>query len=374
MKKISILGLHLNYGGVEKSIVSQANMLASDFEVELVITYKMNERLAFNIDPRVKIIYLTDKKPNREEFNKKLKSFRIIGAFIEGLKALRILFEKKNTMKKYIINSNSDIMISSRIEITELLNKYGKSYKIAEEHRHHNNDKKYIKKLKKATTNIDTLVCVSKELTEYYKNAFNRDNIVYIPNCLDSFPEETTTFDEKRLISVGRLSHEKGFLDLIDVFKIINEKDKTISLDLVGDGNERKLIEEKIKNLNLEKYITLHGYRDKEYINSLLSMSSCYLMCSFEESFGIVLIEAGSYAVPSIAFTSAQGAKELIEDGVSGYLIENRDKEKMADKVIELLEDSDKLKELGINAREKAKEFNFDKVKKQWLKLLEGRR
>ena len=65
MKKISILGLHLNYGGVEKSIVSQANMLVDAFDVELVITYKMNERVAFNIDPRVKITYLTNKKPNR---------------------------------------------------------------------------------------------------------------------------------------------------------------------------------------------------------------------------------------------------------------------------------------------------------------------
>lgn len=372
MKKISILGLHLNYGGVERAIVSQANMFAENYEVEIVVTYKMNEKPAFNIDSRVKVIYLTNLKPNREEFKKKLKSFRIIGTFIEGLKALYILYKKKSTMKKYIQSTNADIIVSSRIEITELLNKYGKGIKIAEEHRHHNNDKKYINRLYKATTEMNALVCVSKELTEFYKSKFHRENVVYIPNCLDDFPENASKLEGKRLVSVGRLSHEKGFLDLIDVFKLINDKDNEFTLDIVGDGEEYSLIKEKIFDLKLDNHVTLHGFKDKEYINTLLNISTLYLMCSYEESFGIVLLEASSYGVPAIAFDSAQGAAELIEDDVTGYLINNRSKEAMANKVVELFADRDKLIYLGINARNKASNFVFEKVKKQWIKLLEG--
>ena len=70
MKKISILGLHLNYGGVEQAIINQANCLCDKYEVELAITYKLLSKPAFNLSPKVKIKYLTNVKPNREVFKK----------------------------------------------------------------------------------------------------------------------------------------------------------------------------------------------------------------------------------------------------------------------------------------------------------------
>ena len=66
MKKITILALHLNFGGVESSIVSQANSLCEEYDVELVSIYKMAETPAFKINPKVKVKYLTNLKPNRE--------------------------------------------------------------------------------------------------------------------------------------------------------------------------------------------------------------------------------------------------------------------------------------------------------------------
>ena len=78
--------------------------------------------------------------------------------FLEGIKSIYILFKKKSSLKKYIKNIDADIVISSRIEITKILNKLkGKNIvKIAEEHVHHNNNLKYVKTLKKNTNNIPT--------------------------------------------------------------------------------------------------------------------------------------------------------------------------------------------------------------------------
>ena len=58
MKKVSLLALHLNYGGVEKAIINQANMLCEDFDVELAVTYKIEDKPAFYLNPKVKVIYL----------------------------------------------------------------------------------------------------------------------------------------------------------------------------------------------------------------------------------------------------------------------------------------------------------------------------
>lgn len=370
MKKISILALHLNYGGVERSIITQANMLVEEYDVELAVVYKLTDKPAFLVNPKVKIKYLTNLKPNREEFKLKLKHLNIIGAFIEGLKSLKVLYQKKHSMKNYIIESDSDIIISSRIEFTELLSKYAKDkVTIAEEHRHHNNDKKYIERLKKACINVDYLVNVSKGLNDFYSKIV-KSKCLYIPNALDDIPSSCSKLNNKSLISVGRLSSEKGFLDLIDVFSLINKRDNEFTLDIFGDGVEKSKIEERVKEYNLSERVTLHGFQSKDVINKYLAKSSLYLMCSFEESFGLVLIEAASFKVPSIAFDSAKGACEIIDNNKSGILISNRDKEKMANEVIKLIKDNDKLKLFGENARKISLNYSFDKVKKTWLDFM----
>ena len=56
-------------------------------------------------------------------------------------------------------------------------------------------------------------------------------------------------------------------------------------------------------------------------------------MTSYSESFGLVLLEAASFGLPLIAFDSAEGAKEIIQNGQNGYLIQNRNKEDMSNKI-----------------------------------------
>ena len=370
MSKIAILGLHLNFGGVEQSIINQANMLCNDYEVELIITYKLNEKPAFKVNPKVKITYLTEYKPNKEEFTSYLHNHKFIKAFKEGLKSLKILHAKQKSMQKYLKNTDADIIISSRIEITKILNKLNlNKVTIAEEHTYHNN-KKYIHKLQKACSNINYLLPVSKELTNLYKPFLPNTKCLYMPNALDYYPKKGSPLNNKNIISIGRLSPEKGYLDLIEVFKLIHEMDNEIHLDIVGDGEDYELIKAKIKEYNLTNYVTLHGFQNKEYIHKLLSKSSLYLMCSYEESFGLVLVEAESFGIPSLAFSSAKGATEIITNNKNGYLIENRDFKAMANLAVKLLKNPSKLQTLGAYSSIEAQKYSFENVKQKWLEFL----
>ena len=66
LKKVTILALHLGYGGIEKSIVALANLLVNDYEVEIISSYKLLDEPAFDLNPAVKVKYLITKfKPNR---------------------------------------------------------------------------------------------------------------------------------------------------------------------------------------------------------------------------------------------------------------------------------------------------------------------
>ena len=115
----------------------------------------------------------------------------------------------------------------------------------------------------------------------------------------------------------------------------------------------------------------MHGYQGKDYIDKVLHNSSIYLMTSYTESFGIVLIEAMSHGVPCVAFDSAEGAREIINSGENGYLIKNRNFNAMLMKISSLVDKETERKKLGKMARESVKKYSSDIVVKDWFTLIE---
>ena len=375
MKKITILALHLGYGGIENCISNLANSLVDDYEVNIVSTYKLYEKPVFKLNDKIKIKYLmTDLKPNKQELKQSLKKLKLITFFKELKKSLKILKLKKNLMIEAIKNCDSDVIISTRDIHNNWLSKYGrdKILKIGWEHNHHHNNKRYINKVTKSVLGLDYFVLVSKDLTKFYSEKLKDKKVkcVYIPNSINFFPQEKAKLETENLISIGRLSHEKGYLDLIDIFKELHQKYPDSKLNIIGDGTDRKKIEKKIRDNKLEDYIILHGFQEKEYINKYLEKSSVYIMTSYTESFGLVLLEAFAYGIPCVAYSSAEGANEIISDNWDGYLIKDRDENKMIKRICELLSNRNRRLIMGANGIKKAQEFNTQKTKQKWIEII----
>ena len=91
MKKITILALHLGYGGIERAISMVANALSSEYNVEIASTYKLYDKPIFSLNENISVKYLLSDKPNRNEFIKALKKLNFIAALKEGIKAIKIL-------------------------------------------------------------------------------------------------------------------------------------------------------------------------------------------------------------------------------------------------------------------------------------------
>ena len=375
MKRITILALHLGYGGIENCISNLANSLVDDYEVNIISTYKLYEKPVFKLNDKIKIKYLiTDLKPNKQELKQSLKKLKLITFFKELKKSLKILKLKKNLMIEAIKNCDSDVIISTRDIHNNWLSKYGrdKTLKIGWEHNHHHNNKRYINKVTKSVLGLDYFVLVSKDLTKFYSEKLKDKKVkcVYIPNSINFFPQEKAKLETENLISIGRLSHEKGYLDLIDIFKELHQKYPDSKLNIIGDGPDRKKIEKKIRDNKLEDYIILHGFQEKEYINKYLEKSSVYIMTSYTESFGLVLLEAFAYGIPCVAYSSAEGANEIISDNWDGYLIKDRDKNKMIKRICELLSNRNRRLIMGANGIKKAQEFNTQKTKQKWIEII----
>ena len=77
-KKVNILAMHLNYGGIENVLCNQANMLADDYDVEIICLYNSHNKIPFELSKKVRITYLLDTISNREELNRAIKKFDFI--------------------------------------------------------------------------------------------------------------------------------------------------------------------------------------------------------------------------------------------------------------------------------------------------------
>lgn len=374
--KITILALHLGTGGVENAITSLANMLCIKYNVEIISTYKIYDKPFFKLDDRVKVRYLIeDMKPNKEEIKLAIKEKNIINIIKQSFYAIKILYLRKKKMVQQIKECDSKVIISTRAMHNKWLGQYGNEncIKIAQEHNHHNNKILYINKVKHSLKGFDYFITISKDLYEFYNNKLRRKkiNVRHIPNCLDNYPNKVSELKGKNIISVGRLSKEKGYADLINLYKDINSLYPDYKLNIVGDGVEYEILSEEIKKNNLQESVILHGFKNKKELEELFLESSIYVMTSLTESFALVIIEAESYGIPVVAFDSAQGARELIENEKNGFLIKNRNKEQMVEKIKLLIENDELRTKMGKAGREMALEYTSDKIAKLWYDLLD---
>ena len=344
--------------------------IINDFQVTKV-TNKDNKFFVSG-DKKVKVTYLTDVKPNREELKEAIKKKNVIKVFKEGLTSIKVLNKRKSSIIKYIKETDSDVIISTRALFDKWLsdNKKDNILTIGWEHNHNHGDMKIANTLINSCKKLDYLVMVSNNLKEYYEDKFDKTKVIYIPNVVDNIPDKLSKLNEKRLVCVGRLAPGKGQMELLEIMNKIKDKYPDWILDVIGDGDEKEKLENYIKENNLNN-VVMHGFQNKEYIDKILNKSSIYLMASHTESFGIVLIEAMSHGVPCIAYTSAEGANEIIENGKNGYLIENRNEEEFINKLEELINDEKLRKTLGKYARESIYEYTTENVEKLWFKILE---
>lgn len=375
MKKIVLLLLHLQHGGIEKQTITFANELSKKYDVEIISTYSMRKTPAYDVNPNIHIKYLMDDAPNRDEFKSAVKSKNLKNIIKEGVKAVKILYLKKALMKKEIKNLKCDFVFSTRLEYANLLSKYSPKgiITITEEHLHDDSEK-YVKKVKNSLRNVDYLITIGKGSTENYSKWLSenkRIKIVEIPNILERVPEENAKLDNNNIVSVGRLHPVKDFETLIKVFDIVQKEIKDAKLTIVGGGDEYEKLNNLVENLNLEDKVKITGMVNKEEVEKNLLNSSLYVMTSLTECFPMVLLEASSVGLPLISFDVPVGPKAIIKEGYNGYLIENRNIEKMANKIIEALRDRENLKTLGGNSKKESYNYLPENVMKKWYEIFD---
>lgn len=372
MIRVTIFTHNLGYGGIEKYTCDLCNMLTKFCKVKLIVSYKYNESSAFYLNPNVELKYLIYDKPDSISIKSLLKQFQISQIFkeIKRRKKLKKLFFTMN--KKEVEEIDSNYIITTRVSLNEIVSKYLNNSKvicIATEHNDLINDNKYNKNLINSLKRFDYLVLPTKKLFDFYKSQTLNPKCIKISNTTELLNIKKADINTHNLIYVGRLSPEKGLFDLIDVIYELKKEIPDINLNILGDGYIRKKLEEYSIKLNLEKNIYFRGYVDISKQRNYYQQSSLFVLTSFTEAFGLVLIESMNYGVPCIAFDSASGACELLKDNV-GMLINKRNIKKMAYTIERYLLDSKIRSFYQKKALFTVKQFSPNKIINDWKKII----
>ena len=190
----------------------------------------------------------------------------------------------------------------------------------------------------------------------------------YKPQCIDAeiFKDKNYRREKKVVLFVGRLIEEKGILGIIEIAsKLID-----IEFWFVGDGPLKNRINGKnIKYLgtkNQEELVELYNKATIFVLNSYSSKNS-----KWEEWFGISLIEAMSCGLPVVS-TDCIGPKEIIKNGINGFLIPQKNNDLLKDKIFELIKNKKLRERFRINGKESVKEYNIINLSKIWYSILLG--
>ncbi|MEA4957108.1 Glycosyltransferase Gtf1 [bioreactor metagenome] len=233
--------------------------------------------------------------------------------------------------------------------------------------------------LNKIENNNLFVVLTETQRKDIIKEFGNINNIIIIPN---SIPESNLIGAEKdnnKISLFTRISPEKNVLEAIDIFyKVLKEKPNAIfeiygraSKELPSEVKELKKLKKHIKKLNMEKNVFIKGY--VKDVNKAMEESLLTILTSKREGFGMVIIESMYNATPVVSYDINYGPRDIIDHGFDGYLVEKNNQDEMAKYIIELLNNPEKAKNMGKNAREKvSKKYTSEIIFPQWKELFES--
>ena len=174
---------------------------------------------------------------------------------------------------------------------------------------------------------------------------------------------------ENILIAVGRLTYQKGFDRLVAACSLIKEELEGWNICIYGDGELKQKLESQIRENYLSDIIQIYPATNR--IDLVYQKSKCLLFPSRLEGLPMVLIEALSYGIPSIAFSCPCGPRDVIQDNQNGLLVQDGDIVAFSEAIKKFISDKSLQEQLSQGVKERAAFFYQENVMKQWNQLFE---
>lgn len=234
-------------------------------------------------------------------------------------------------------------------------------------------DSEIIKIEKKGIKEADAVITVSNYMKEQLVEKFGGDpeKIFVIYNGIN--PErfriqKQRNNNEKIVLSVGRLTEQKGCEYLLLAARKVLEKRKDVKFVIVGKGYLRKSLEKFSELLGIKEKVEFVGFVPDEELPKFYANSDVFVFPTVREPFGIVALEALSAGKPSIISRTA-GVAEILKNNENCVLVDVKNSNEIANAIIRILEDEKFAGKLSLNAIKFSREMTWDRIADQVLNV-----
>jgi glycosyltransferase involved in cell wall biosynthesis len=214
--------------------------------------------------------------------------------------------------------------------------------------------------------NADSAIALNEDMKRVMQNIYNRD-IAVVPNGINmaDYINEPGIKDGatrgKGILFVGRLVSVKGVQYLIRAMKQVHTKIPDARLIIVGDGEEREMLESLSLQLGIQNYVQFIGEIPHEKVQTYMQQAEVFVLPSLSEGLPNVIIEAMACGLP-IVVSRVGGIPEIITNDTNGYLVEAKDTESIAKYIIVLLEDEKLRKKISDTNKQLVKKYTWENV------------
>ena len=237
----------------------------------------------------------------------------------------------------------------------------------------------YIKRL---ISYSDKIISVSDQTTESLITNYkvNKDMVVTIPLGIDydnikaQYPFKNFTDRSYDLVFVGRFAAIKRVDDIVDAVSILVKKGTKIEVALIGDGPRKKLIEQKIKKLGLDKIFHIFGFLSANDKYSTLANSKIFSLPSEREGFSLSTLEGMALGcIPIVSrpkYVEVFGVSHFVKDGENGIYYSVGNVDELAQSISKCLDNLEKSKLMSLNALETSKYYTINNMAKKIYETL----
>lgn len=361
MKNICFFGCDFQMGGASVVAVNLANELCKKYNVFFVAASDNDDTLygKNSIDPSIR--YYNFDIPND-----------------------RILKMRQNIMKrmkKFVLENDIDVVYAigyyAAFYIAPIFWKRRKCKFVYCEHgapRNQLSDKKGTLMRRISVRAYDMTVALTNQSERDFVELIGASpkKVTTIYNWIDETTIETQRpYDiaSKKLLTVGRISEEKGFDMLSEIARDVFLQCPDWEWHIMGDGPMREDFEKRIAEYGIEKNIVMHGA-----VSDALKYYGDYsvmALTSYREGLPLVLLEAKAKKLPCVSFDVITGPSEIVRDGVNGYLIPMYDKEMFSQRLVTLMKDDALRQRFSDESSLDIDKFKKQRILTEWIELTE---